>query len=227
MAYKRTRRPRDPEGTREAILEAAGNRLAKDGPEGLSVSEVAQIAGVNRGTAYQHFATRERLIKATSEWVSEKLYRSVFGDPADGERRVDKVDVADLVDRLADFAMEHSALCQGWLLHVLSLPDPSSDPFWREYEGSQETFAATPLAQENVDTEVLSVIMLAGMFLWPVWVNAHAKTPKERRELSRRLTQEVLRLSMYGSLRPERYPEVAKRVNAAKPAPSKRARVKG
>ena len=76
MAENRRRRRRDPERTREAILEAARTRLAKDGPEGLSLSEVAHLAGVNRGTAYQHFETRDKLIKATAQWVSDKLFRS-------------------------------------------------------------------------------------------------------------------------------------------------------
>jgi len=70
-------RKRDPEGTREAILEAAREVLAQDGKEGLSVAQVAQRAGVNRGTAYQHFQTREQLIEATAAWVSEKLYQEV------------------------------------------------------------------------------------------------------------------------------------------------------
>jgi hypothetical protein len=51
MAENRRVRRRDPERTREAILEAARTRLANDGPEGLSLSEVAHLAGVNRGTA--------------------------------------------------------------------------------------------------------------------------------------------------------------------------------
>src|ERR1700744_4726537 len=79
---RRVRRKRDPEGTREAILEAARQILSQDGKEGVSVAQVAQRAGVNRGTAYQHFQTREQLIEATAAWVSDKLYRSVFGDPA-------------------------------------------------------------------------------------------------------------------------------------------------
>ncbi|TAK99835.1 MAG: TetR/AcrR family transcriptional regulator [Rhodospirillaceae bacterium] len=214
MAEKRERRPRDPEGTREAILEAAGARLAKDGPEGLSLSEVAHLAGVNRGTAYQHFETREKLIKATTEWISDKMFRAVFGDPATiGERRIDQVDPADLTDRLADFAMENPEQCQAWLVQVLSSPNPLSDPFWKEYEGSIEKFVRTPdLAQENIDCEVMSVIMLSGTFLWPIWARAHAKTGKDRRHLARRFTQECLRLSMYGSLRPESYPEVDKRL---------------
>src|SRR6516164_4287026 len=107
MSESRKRRPRDPDATREAILEAAGTRLAKVGPDGLSLSEVAHLAGVNRGTAYQHFETREKLIKATAEWVGEKLFRAVFGDPASiGERRIEQVDVAVLTDRLAEFAID-------------------------------------------------------------------------------------------------------------------------
>ena len=49
MTDIRKRRPRDPAATREAILEAAQALLAKHGPEGISLAEVATLAGVNRG----------------------------------------------------------------------------------------------------------------------------------------------------------------------------------
>jgi len=225
MVKLRTRRPRDPEGTREAILEASLTRLAADGPEGVSLSEVAHLAGVNRGTAYQHFQTREKLIRATTEWVSDKLFRAVFGDPdtvggrgfAEGTVR----DVPALVDQLTNFAMENPELCRVWLLQVLSSPRPASDPFWKEWKGSMERFARTKLAQENLDTEVSSVIMLAGAFLWPVWARAHARDSKGLRVLSHRFAQELLRLSMYGTLRPEYYPEIVRRLKAGRAAPVK------
>jgi AcrR family transcriptional regulator len=223
-AQARTRRPRDPAATREAILEAARTRLALDGPEGLSLSEVAHLAGVNRGTAYQHFETREKLIQATAEWVSDKLFRAVFGDPATvGERRVEQVDVADMTDRLASFAMDNPELCRVWLLHVLSLEDPSSDPFWKEYVGSQTRFARTELAQPDVDSEVLSVIMLSGVFMWPVWARSHAASDEERRTLARRFAQECLRTSMYGTMRADRFPDIAARLAPAAQASRKRA----
>lgn len=181
MAIDRKRRARDPAATRESILEAARTRLANDGPEGLSLSEVARLAGVNRGTAYQHFETREKLIDATAQWVSDKMFRAVFGDPETiGERRVEQVDQIDLADRLANFAMENPELCRVWLMQVLASPDPASDPFWREYQGSFARFSETELAQDNVDSEVLSVIMLAGTFLWPMW--ARARRAKRRHE---------------------------------------------
>ena len=45
MTEMRTRRKRDPDRTREAILEAAREVLAQDGKEGVSVVQVARRAG--------------------------------------------------------------------------------------------------------------------------------------------------------------------------------------
>lgn len=204
------RRIRDPEATREAILDAAQVLLSRDGPEAVSLSAVAHLAGVNRGTAYQHFETREKLVAATLASVSDKLFRAVFGDPATiGERRVEEVDQADLSERMIGFAMANPDLCRVWLLQVLASPDPSADPFWREYSGSIARFSATDLAQPGIDAEVLSVIMLAGTFLWPVWARSHAEDDAGRAEAARRFTRESLRISMYGTLLSERFSGLA------------------
>lgn len=221
-AKPRQRRSRDPVATREVILEAARALLAKDGPEGISLSEVAKLAGVNRGTAYQHFETRENLIEATAASVSDAMFRAVFGDPETlGERTVGDVDIAALTDRLTNFAMDNPELGRIWLLQLLSLPDPTTDPFWREYEGSLERFVQTDLAEEGVDAEVLSVITLAGVFLWPVWARSHAKGDDDRRALARRFAQEMLRLSMYGSLAAECFPQIAERLGKVREKPVK------
>lgn len=212
MAVKqaRTRRPRDPQATHAAILEASCSLLAKDGPEGISLSEVALLAGVNRGTAYQHFETREKLIEETIAWVSDKLFRAVLGDPAKAhEREVEKVDMVDVTNRLADFAMDNPELCRIWLLQILSAPEPSEDPFWREYAGSIGRFAQTDMAQPNIDVEVFSILTLAGNFLWPVWARAHAHDDAARKDLAKRFGKEMLRLSLYGTVKPEKQPNVA------------------
>ncbi len=222
MSETRKRRSRDPASTREAILEAARTLLAKDGPEAISLSAVAARAGVNRGTAYQHFETRERLIEATTASVSEKMFQAVYGfRRTEGERRVGEVDIAALTDRLTNFAMENPELGRIWLLQLLASPDPTSDPFWREYVGSLERFSATDLAQDDVDAEVLSVITLASTFLWPVWVHSHAHGDVERGVLARRFSQEMLRLTMYGSLQSSRFPQIAERIGKRREAPVK------
>jgi len=211
---KRARKRRDPEGTREAILGAAREVLAQDGKEGLSVAQVAQKAGVNRGTAYQHFQTREQLIEATAAWVSEKLYRAVFGDPEIARNQVvEKIRVDGVSEHLAEFAMENPELGRIWLFEVLSSQRPSNDPFWRQYESNLARFAKTGLAQPGIDVEVFSVLILAGSFLWPVWARAHARTAKERQEMAQRFNREVLRLCLHGTLRPEKYSELDARIN--------------
>jgi AcrR family transcriptional regulator len=222
MTEKRARRKRDPDRTREAILEAAREVLAQDGKEGVSVVQVARRAGVNRGTAYQHFQTREQLIEATAAWVSDKLYTAVFGDPAlergEREQPVDSTDVEAVNDNLATFAMENPELGRIWLFEVLSSKLPFNDPFWRHYEATFKRFAKSALAQPGIDVEVVSVLLLSGAFIWPVWVRAHARTAKERQQMMKRYTNEILRLTLHGTLRPEKYPELDARVKEPPPA---------
>jgi AcrR family transcriptional regulator len=206
MKQAKARRPRDPAATRIVILEAACELLARDGPSGVSLSAVALLAGVNRGTAYQHFETRERLVEEALALVSDKLYRAVLGDPDEvGERRVEKVDTHEVTRNLARFAMQNPALCRVWLLQILSAEDPSQDIFWREYAGSLARFARTDLAQPGIDVEVLSIISLAGHILWPVWARAHVGEEEAQCDaLADRFAREMLRLSLYGTLRPEK-----------------------
>lgn len=213
MANQVKRRARDPEATRAAILDAALTLLSQDGPEAVSLSAVAVRAGVNRGTAYQHFETRENLVAATLVMVSEKMFHAVFGDPnLIGERDVEQVDMVETTENLAKFAMQNPDLCRIWLLQLLTLPDPSKDPFWREYAGSIGRFANTDLAERGIDVDVFSVITLAGNFLWPIWAQSHSQTEEERAALAERFTREMLRLSMRGTLNEAKHPKVAARL---------------
>jgi len=206
---KRTGRVRNPERTREAILGAAREIIARDGKEGVSVLQVAKRARVNRGTAYQHFPNREKLIEATAESVSDKMYDAVYGSMSySAGQSVDSDDIRGVTEHLANFAMENAELSRAWLFELLSSQRPASDRFWREYESSFEKLAKTDNARPGIDTEVVSVLMLAGMFLWPLWARSHARTTKQRQEMTARLTREVLRLSMYGTLRPETFPDL-------------------
>ena len=221
------RRRRDPDGTRAAILEAAGALLAKDGPEGLSVSQVAQLAKVNRGTAYQHFQTREQLLEATTGWVSEQLVEAVFGNAAIGTT-VEHIDPQGVIDHMVDFAMRNPELGRAWLFQLLSSPHPANDPFWKHYRLRFQKFAKSDSAQAGIDVDVHTVLMLVGTFLWPVWARAHTRTAKDRELMAKRYSQEVLRLSLYGNMRPDRYPELAATLSQkpAKPATKKAATTK-
>ncbi|HEX7871399.1 MAG TPA: TetR family transcriptional regulator [Sphingobium sp.] len=181
----RPNRRRD--ATREAILEAARTRIARDGPEGLSLSEVARLAGVNRGTAYQHFRTRDGLIAETAQWMAQRLHRAVFSGRGTGGEPT----LSGLAGRLADVAAAHPDLCRAWLLHLLATADPARDPFWRDYDAAMTRLIPR---DSGVDGDVASVALLAGAFLWPVWVHSNAAGGREGAG-TRRFTREWLRLS--------------------------------
>ena len=209
----RPRRKRDPESTRIAILEAAQTILARDGAEAMSVSRVANLAGVNRGTAYQHFQFKEQLIDATLEWVSQQLLEAVFEQPnPDTEGQEDHLEpdqehlpeviraMGRFTIRLAEYAVENPDIGRIWLYDVLARKNPKEDVFFKRFEQAIENLAESDASEENVDAEALAVLMLTGYFLWPVWVKAHAGSKKQRREMARRFSREVLRLAMHGVL---------------------------
>jgi AcrR family transcriptional regulator len=215
MATKNTkpRRTRDPESTRAAILEAAKTILARDGAEGLSVSSVAKLAGVNRGTAYQHFQVKEDLIRATLDWVSHQLLDAVFeGGDLGGEAPADLVrpdrehlpevinSMAEFNLRLAEYAIDNPDIGRIWLYDVLSRENPKDDVFYKRFAQALQTLAESDASEDDMDVEVLSVVMLTGYFLWPVWARAHARSKKARKQMAVRFARELMRLSMDGVL---------------------------
>jgi AcrR family transcriptional regulator len=202
------RSKRDPERTREAILGVACKVLAKDGPEGLSVSEVAQLAGVNRGTAYHHFPTREELLAATTAWVSERLCREMFGESGGRDPQA-------VIANLTSFAMEHPEFGRVWLYSVLSSNQPANDPFWNLFRSHVEEFSRLELAQPGIDCEVHAAQMLVGLFLWPIWARVDSLSAAGRREMAERYSNEVLRSSLFGTMRPDKFPDLAARLSQA------------
>jgi AcrR family transcriptional regulator len=68
-----TPRGRNPERTKERILEAAANIFAKKGFDGARVDEIAAAAKINKQLLYHHFGNKDDLFTA----VLEKAYVSI------------------------------------------------------------------------------------------------------------------------------------------------------
>jgi AcrR family transcriptional regulator len=66
-----TPRSDDPrvERTRAAVIEAASDLLVADGPGAITHANVAQVANVSRTTVYNHWPTREDLLRAAIDSV--------------------------------------------------------------------------------------------------------------------------------------------------------------
>ena len=79
---------RDPERSREAILDAAEHLFAAKGYEETSLQEIGQHAGVSRGTPNYFFGSKEQLYGAVLDRVfeAEQLFiMQSLGDMTNGE----------------------------------------------------------------------------------------------------------------------------------------------
>ena len=210
----------DPESTRREILQAALEVISKDGPESLSVTKVARRAGVNRGTAYQHFPTREELVHATATWVSERISKEFYGDFEELTKThaVYPPDIAQ--ERLVNFSMNNPELSRAWLFDVIAAEGKATDPFWRRYLEGLQDFVDRGYTRKTIDVEVYAFIALAASLLWPVWVGAHNKSPEEKEKLQQRFNDEMMRLVLFGSLDPERYAYLREKFGKAEPVTS-------
>jgi AcrR family transcriptional regulator len=196
--------------TRERILDAAFRLIAENGATNLALTEVVKLSGVHRATLYQHFATRDELLRATADRFSTRFYDTVLGKTGmQVEPRPEGAEIIELNTRFATFVMENPELCRIWLFELLGSPNPADDPVWQEYQEAHRKFFRMEVAQEKIDSEVMTVLMLAGGVLWPVLSRAHGKSAVERKEMAQRFTNTVLRLAMWGSLKPEFFPEIA------------------
>lgn len=67
--------PLDPEATRVKVLRTAGRLFRERGTHTVGVNEIADAAGVSKLTLYRHFDSKEGLIEAFLESVSDVMLR--------------------------------------------------------------------------------------------------------------------------------------------------------
>ncbi len=71
--YKSALRQKQAEATRQLILQALAEQLAKGGLQEFSIADAAQRAGVAPRTIYRYFPNRDALLDAVGEWVDQQL----------------------------------------------------------------------------------------------------------------------------------------------------------
>ena len=63
--------------TRLILIEAAIDVLSEQGLEGTSIDDLMRVAGMARGTFYNHFQDREELACAVSSFIREQVFQTV------------------------------------------------------------------------------------------------------------------------------------------------------
>jgi AcrR family transcriptional regulator len=183
--------------TRRRILDAARRLLGEQGPESLTISGVARAAQINRTTAYQHFRTRDELVRAVwAELITEVGER--IGAPRPLNERID--------DAVLYF-VEHPEIARLSLHHLLG-ESPFPREYWRPYFDELSKIGAGGGTQSGVDAEMLAHVLMAVALLWPLSARADHENPAALRAATARFARELKRLLLYGVLRPDRCPEL-------------------
>ena len=189
-------RRRDPSSTRRAILDAARQLMAERGPEAMTISEVAHRAGINRGTAYQHFRARDELAAAVKLDFGRELTAMLIDEQPVGER----------IDRLLGFFLGHPELARLWIHDILSGRDGEPSESWNSFIARLEAFTRSGRTRDGIDAEMLGRILLGAPLVWSLWVSRKAEAEQERRQLVQRFGREIKRLLLFGVMKPEAWP---------------------
>jgi AcrR family transcriptional regulator len=201
-AAGRSRR-RDFEDNRRRILAAARLILAERGPEALTVSDVAQRAGINRSTAYQHFRTRDALAAAVTAEVAEDLTGKLLESTA----------LWGQIDEMSLFFVDHPELAR-LIVHQLLSESPLPKRAWSSYLAQVRKIARSRDAQPGIDAEMLSYVLMCVGILWPLLARAQCEDAASVRRTTRRLARELRRVLLHGVLRPEAWPDAGEPVVA-------------
>lgn len=98
------KRQRDPERTRQRLLEAASREVYRTGFQSASLDTILAVAGVTKGALYYHFDSKEALGYAIVDEVIGPGVREKWVLPLQGGRDKDK----DPIDTLVAIVQSHS-----------------------------------------------------------------------------------------------------------------------
>jgi AcrR family transcriptional regulator len=189
----------DAQLSRSALLQAARELMAERGPEAVTVVAVAQRAGLNRSTAYQHFRNREQLLRAVSDAFAREV-REMF---------VQRRDFGEQVDFFVDYFRDHPDIARIWMFGLLSEQRESTTEGWSDYVSAMERLAGSPRSQDGVDAEMLGVIGVSAALVWSLMARQRTDDAERARLETRRFARELKRLFLFGALRPEKWPDLA------------------
>jgi len=157
-------RARDAERTRDCILQAATSLFAEQGFNATTIAQIAEAAGVARGTPSYFFGTKEGLWKAVLEQqnrVAASLAPAALARLGPHASRDALVHA--LVDVFLDFHSAHpeflrliqwSELQRNTLIHQV---EAHRDAIQSALMATRHLLAATPLARESATHVVLTV----------------------------------------------------------------------
>lgn len=126
-----TGRVRDPEATRERILECAFDEMYREGYGGASLDQILADSGVTKGALYHHFGSKAELAVAVIEEVIRPRFLALWIDPVTGADDPVTALVATIRANLAD--VDDCFIQCGCPLNNLSQELSASDELFRKH----------------------------------------------------------------------------------------------
>jgi AcrR family transcriptional regulator len=200
----------DAQLSRQALLKAALELMAERGPAALTVVAVAERAGLNRSTAYQHYRNREQLLRAVSDAFAEEVREMLT------QRR----DFGEQVDFFVDTFRDRPDIARIWMFGLLAEGSHPQTDGWSEYVSAMERLANSPRGQDGIDAEMLGIIGMSAALVWSLMARQRSDDEETAQAETRRFARELKRLFLFGALRPERWPELAAEIEGETPAHS-------
>jgi AcrR family transcriptional regulator len=192
--------------TRRRIVEAARALMAERGPESLTVSAVAHAAGINRTTAYQHFRTRDELVRALSSELIQEVTALI------SEQRP----IAERIDHVAGHFVEHPEIAR-LVLYLLLSENPLPREYWTAFFAEMDRLSETGALRPDIDREMLAHVLMSVAILWPLHARASFEDEADKRAATARLSRELKRLLLYGLFPPEDWPDLVASVDRTNP----------
>lgn len=156
------------ERTALRIMDAAEDLFARQGYEGTSLRQIADVAGIREPGLYNHFSGKQALYEAVLFRALNPMAEALASqmDKASGLR-----DYTDLPSLMTDMLLEHpqmaalfqqalhgdstsigNQLVQGWLDKLFGQGMRSMEEMWSAGETDRETLALNVIAMFNLTT---------------------------------------------------------------------------
>jgi len=154
----------DTEGTRRRLKEAATMEFSEHGPDGTTMTRIAERAGINKERLYKYFGDKQALFETVLSDELEKLAASV-PPPAGGFH-----DIGEFAGRTFDYHVAHPELARLLLWEGLA-GGPVADEVHRtaHYQHKAEAFAAAQrdgVLDDDLDSAHLMFLIIALAAWW-------------------------------------------------------------
>jgi AcrR family transcriptional regulator len=144
---------------RRAILRAAEDLFARNGPEHVSMEQVAAAAGVGKGTVFHRFTSREGLVRALVEDRVQVLQESLTAAPPPlGPGAPPRERLIAFLDATIELATKNIALIAAF---DQSTSDRQASPTYQIWHTHVRTLIAE--ARPELDAELLAHILLSSL----------------------------------------------------------------